>query len=162
MNDKWKDLGKDRPCPTLRQSCRCRLEGPERLVHLWDETCTRNLKRAEACQLLNHDFHFTTNSIELFKNAIQIPVMSHFAQGPMHNIHCLRQLQQVPSAFGMLEASAAAGICMRKPARNAVCDSMYILMPFTQQRHTTLRTKNNAKVKIETKFSHKSKNFFFS
>ena len=92
--------------------------------------------------------------------------MSHFAEGPMHNIHRLRQLQQVPSAFGMLVASVAAGICMRKPARNAVCgnavcDSMYTVMPFTQQRRTTvveqritrrLKQKQNLAIKVWTFF----------
>lgn len=52
----------------------------------------------------------------------------------------------------------AAGICMRKATRNAVCDSMCTVLSFTQERSTKLvEQRNIAKVEIETKFSHKNK-----
>jgi len=61
----------------------------------------------------------------------------------------------------MLETSVAAGICMRKAARDAVCDSMCAVLPFTQKRLTKLvEQRNNVKVEVETKFSHKSKKTF--
>ena len=52
----------------------------------------------------------------------------------------------------------APGICMRKAARNAVCDSMCTALSFTQKRRTKLvEQSNKAKVETETKFNHKSK-----